>query len=1061
MSGLSRRPFLRLVPLVAAGALVGGLVAAPAASGAAKPAAPRASQGPTVYVGQVTLKQLAALRAAGLDREDISISKPASTAKASSGTVSVEVVLSREIAAKLKRQGLALTEKKVAGRAVSQRMAKESASGFTVFRSYSEPGGIRDELVQIAQQNPGLTKLEKIGTTVQGQDILAIKLTKNARRVQDGSRPSVLYSAAQHAREWITPEMDRRFLHYLIDGYATDASIRHLVDTTEMWFVPVANPDGYDYTFTEGNRLWRKNLRDNNGDGVITGQDGVDPNRNYPTHWGYDNEGSSASFGSETYRGTAPSSEPETRALDGLMKRVGFQFQVNYHSAAQLLLYGVGWQVATPSPDDLLYEAMAGDDANPAVPGYDPDISAELYTTNGETTEHAHNVYGTLAFTPEMSTCETASALDPNDAFDPADCDSVFNFPDSEPLVQAEFEKNIPFALAVAKSAKDPSHPVSVVGLKAPDFQVDSFTVSYGDPQTVAVIARRSMKNLSLHYSINGRRTHSVDTRRWHGGERYGAEGTTYYAEFRGVVRGARPGDHVKVWFTAHKPGVGRRTSSAFTYRLAQDTSRQVLIVADEDYNGINPTYDPPLTAPKYAASYAQALRVAGHRASVWDMSKRGVPSALGVLSHFKGVVWELGDNRLTQDPSDELTSTPLGDLEDASVAEREQDLTIAIRDFLNEGGKLVYTGETSGYYGVLGSAIGGIYYGLDGAPTSDCVVTEDFFSDCLLLADDFRQYYLGAYSRSTADAPTGFAGTGALAGSGGSFGGPAVAANPLDEAGVFAATSSVLSPTEFPQFASASAGTYTGSTGGPFDPVEGSWYIGGLHVDDSYMRLARTIDLSGVTAGQAPTFQAKVSFDTEPGYDSVIVEAHPVGSEAWTTLPEKGGRSTTTVPTDCDQGFLLDEHPFLLHYLTGGDPCTATGTSGSWNAMTGSSGGWQDVAFDLSAYAGQQVELSISYVTDPGTGGAGVFVDDTKLIVGGATTQAEGFETGLGAWTLPGPPAGSSPGTGNFVRSQTLFSPAVATRDSVILGYGVEQLATPADRAAVLGKAFSSVGLP
>ena len=62
----------------------------------------------------------------------------------------------------------------------------------------------------------------------------------------------------------------------------------------------------------------------------------------------------------------------------------------------------------------------------------------------------------------------------------------------------------------------------------------------------------------------------------------------------------------------------------------------------------------------------------------------------------------------------------------------------MAVRDFLNEGGKLVHTGETAGYFGQLGGSIGGIYYGLDGAPDQDCVVSEDFFSDCLLLADDF-----------------------------------------------------------------------------------------------------------------------------------------------------------------------------------------------------------------------------------------------------------------------------------------------------------------------------------
>ena len=47
---------------------------------------------------------------------------------------------------------------------------------------------------------------------------------------------------------------------------------------------------------------------------------------------------------------------------------------------------------------------MAGDDAHPAIPGYDPDISAELNTTNGETTEHAYIAYGTVGFTPDMST---------------------------------------------------------------------------------------------------------------------------------------------------------------------------------------------------------------------------------------------------------------------------------------------------------------------------------------------------------------------------------------------------------------------------------------------------------------------------------------------------------------------------------------------------------------------------------------------------------------------------------------------------------------------------------
>ncbi len=629
-------------------ALVAGLlgVAAPPAS-----AAPPPEAGPTVYVGELTTDQLKQVADLGLDHGTVT-----SRGAAADGKFAVEVVLTRGQAQKLNALGLSLVEKQVAGEAVSQRLDAQSASGYSVFRSYSEPGGIRDELIALTRQYPRLTKLVTIGKTVQGQNILAVKVTRNAAGLRDGLRPAVLYSSAQHAREWITPEMNRRLLHYYLENYRTDSKIRRIVDTTELWFVPVANPDGYDYTFTEGHRLWRKNLRDNDGDGVITGLDGVDLNRNFPYRWGYDNEGSSPSFGSETYRGARPASEPETRALDGLLRRVRFEFQINYHSAAELMLYGVGWQVATPSPDDLLYETLAGDDAHPAVPGYDPDISAELYTTNGETTEHAHNVYGTLAFTPEMSTCETASAVDPDDAFDPADCESVFNFPDSEALVQAEFEKNIPFALSVARSAQDPDDPVSAVGRTAPDFQVDSFDVSYGDPQTVAVTARRDLRNLAMRYSINGGRSFRVPVREWAGGERYGDEADRYYAEFRGKVQGARPGDKVRVWFTGNRPGKGPRTSAAFTYRVAEDTRNTVLVVANEDYEGVNPDYPASVTAPKYANSYVTALRSQGIRASVWDVSRQGVPHHLGVLSHFRGVVWYLGDNRLTQDPDDALT---------------------------------------------------------------------------------------------------------------------------------------------------------------------------------------------------------------------------------------------------------------------------------------------------------------------------------------------------------------------------------------------------------------------
>jgi len=266
-----------------------------------------------------------------------------------------------------------------------------------------------------------------------------------------------------------------------------------------------------------------------------------------------------------------------------------------------------------------------------------------------------------------------------------------------------------------------------------------------------------------------------------------------------------------------------------------------------------------------------------------------------------------------------------------------------------------------------------------------------------------------------------------------------------------------------FPQFRSWEGGDYTGAVG-RYEPVEGDWYIAGAHQDRVYRRLTRTVDLTSVTAAQAPTLQAQLSYSLEEGYDHVIVEARTAGAEDWTTLPDRNGATRTAVPAECEAGYLLELHPFLEHYLTGGDPCTNTGSSGRWNSFTGESGGWVPVAFDLSAYAGKRVEVSIAYVSDPFTGGAGLFVDDTRVTTTAGPLDAEGFETGLGPWAIAGAPEGSPGNAAEFVRSEALVDlvSAVVTRDTVLLGFGLEQVATPAERNALMRRALLPLlGLP
>jgi len=1032
----------------------------------ASPAAAGAADRLDVYVGEVPKDRLTNIVDLGVDRHELKLSAVAG------GRVRVETIMSAGQAAELRRDGVVMTPKKVDGQTVAQRATALAAQGFEVFRTYGGAGGLKAEFEQMARENRKLAELQTIGRTIEGEDIVALKVTKNARSKRDGKRPAVLYVGAQHAREWITPEMIRRLAHHVLDNYDRSRRIRDLVDENELWFVPVANPDGYDWSFEPDQRLWRKNLRDNDGDGTIAPGDGVDLNRNAATKWGYDNEGSSPDPADETFRGAGPASEPETRALDSFVRRVGFEFLVNYHSAAELLLYGTGWQVATPTPDDIIYEAMAGDDANPAIPGYDPDISAELYTTNGDTDTHMTARYHTLGFTPEMSTCEAASDVDPDDEWEAEDCGSGFEFPDDEGLVQAEFEKNLPFALSVAQSADDPDDPASVVGRDTENFRVDTFDVSYGDPQTVAVVAKRALRDVEMHYRIDRGRTRTTDAREWRGGERYGDENDDYYAELRGNVRGADRGDDVTVWFSGEERGRrGRRDvrSERFTYTVEKDSRDDVLVIANEDYTGVNPTYPPGTNAPKYVASHVAAIEDAGYDADVWDVDRQGIPHDLGVLDHYDAVLWYTGENRITQDPEDELISTPFGPLPDVGVAERQQYLTIAVRDYLNDGGKLIHAGESAQHQGLLGitDIVGGLFYGLNGNETAECVVQTipGFFEDCLILADDFRQYWLGGFARVDVPGPEAVAGVGdPIEGYEGDFGGPVTTGdNPLDEAGVYQPTSDVLPPDEFPQFESRAAADYLVGTDPPFAPVEGQQYAGALHADSSYMRLSRTVDLTSVTAAVQPRLQFQLSLNSEPGYDHVIVEAHTVGQEDWTTLPDLNGRTTTQVPSECvGNGFLLNLHPFLRHYLggTGSTPCTPAGSTGQWNAFTGPTAGWTQVAVDLSAYAGNQVELSISYVTDPATGGVGAFVDDTRITTTGGVIDAEGFETGPGVWTIGGPPAGSPPNSGNWEVGPRLinFYAGTSTEDTLLLGFGIEQLATEAERADLVEQALDGL---
>jgi hypothetical protein len=188
-------------------------------------------------------------------------------------------------------------------------------------------------------------------------------------------------------------------------------------------------------------------------------------------------------------------------------------------------------------------------------------------------------------------------------------------------------------------------------------------------------------------------------------------------------------------------------------------------------------------------------------------------------------------------------------------------------------------------------------------------------------------------------------------------------------------------------------------------EPRTGDGLLISQQANSTWKRATRTIDV--------PADGGRLSFwvdrNTEPGWDYFFVEARTPGEDDWTTLPDARGATSRATP-DCGAWFA--QHPFVEHYLDE-DGCRPRGTTGRWFAASGSSRGYERWVVDLSRWAGEQVEVSLSYASDDSIQGTGVYVDDVRGPGGQGTTSFEDDGTPLDGWTTPGPPPGS-PGNDN-----------------------------------------------
>lgn len=308
----------------------------------------------------------------------------------------LKVFASREQISKLEEMGLRI-EKLDLSDVMDQSVFEVGDAG--LYHTYDE---MIVELQQIESEHSNIAKVYDIGDSIEGREILAIKISDNPT-IEEANEPDVLYMGAHHAREWISVEIPMYLANYLVDNYGYDPNITAFVDEREIWIVPMVNPDGIEYSQNVF-QMWRKNKRDNNNNGKFERSfDGVDNNRNYGYMWGYDDKGSSPYPGSETYRGAYAFSEPENQAIRDLALQHAFVFSISYHSYGQLILYPWGY-VDEDTPDHKLYTDIAAKMAEFNGYVYGNAKDEIIYNTNGDADDWFYGEMGTLAYTFELGT---------------------------------------------------------------------------------------------------------------------------------------------------------------------------------------------------------------------------------------------------------------------------------------------------------------------------------------------------------------------------------------------------------------------------------------------------------------------------------------------------------------------------------------------------------------------------------------------------------------------------------------------------------------------------------
>ncbi|KAK2741465.1 hypothetical protein FQN57_005598 [Myotisia sp. PD_48] len=228
------------------------------------------------------------------------------------------------------------------------------APNITWFNSYHVYPQHVTWLTDIQRQYSANSEVKIVGSTHEGRQISAIHLW--GRRGKD-INPVLVFQGTIHGREWISTMVMIgtlagllfrynksltngifKVVEYIIWSFlssnGSNADISAILDKYDIWAIPIANPDGFDYT-TKLDRNWIKNRGPNTGSSCI----GTDLNRNYPSYW----SAPVTNPCDQAYQGRAQGDTAEIKALTSFIMSLrserGIKLFVDWHAYGQLFLY--------------------------------------------------------------------------------------------------------------------------------------------------------------------------------------------------------------------------------------------------------------------------------------------------------------------------------------------------------------------------------------------------------------------------------------------------------------------------------------------------------------------------------------------------------------------------------------------------------------------------------------------------------------------------------------------------------------------------------------------------